>query len=300
MAFSPHQTKPAPAQGKDEGSVLRQDQAAGAKLNDTQRQRAEDDARVGALRTMNAVRMLGPVLAKVVSMGGSDEDQATRFSSLMDRTHTMAQDAVTVMGLSHAEARNQWMINVFERTFAEALARNPDEAFGREMVRALAKAAKDRSLDMPAYQDVPEEVAIMMARVQSMGPVLRAQLVFDFARPRDATIEEVVACMDEEVVKAIEQLVDPLTGNAERRTMFSVVSQEAGELMAEAWQHEATRAIAALKKKTQAERDAWKAANPQGLPIDTVMGRFRQQMGRLVKLSKQIRPSTTKKATSRK
>lgn len=299
MAFSPNATK-TPQPAKETTSVLRQDQSAGNKLNDTQRQRAEDDARVSALRTMNAVRMLGPVLGKVVAMGGSDEDQANRFSSLMDRVHEMAKDAVSVMGLNHAEDRNQWMVNVFERTFAEALARNPDEAFGREMVRALSKAAKARSLDAPAYQDVPEEVAIMMSRVQSMGPVLRAQLIFDFARPRDATIEEVMTCLDEEVVKAMEQLVDPLTGNAERRTMFSVVAQEAGELMAEAWQHEASRAIAALKKKTQAEREAWKAANPQGLPIDTVLSRFRQQMGRLVKLSKQIRPSTAKKAASRK
>ena len=298
MAFSPPfkqpaATTPTPQSGD---SVLRQEEAATAKLSETQRMRGEEDARVAALRTMNAVRMLGPVLATVAGLGGSDEDQASRFSSLMESCHAMAMDAMSVMGVAHTEDRNRWMLNVWERTFAEALAKTPEQPFGREVVRAMVTAAKGRALEMPAYQGLSEETTVMMARVQALGPVLRAQMVFDFARPRDATIEEVAECLDDEVVRAIEQLAEPLAGTAERRTLYAVLAEEAGSLLAEAWQHEAARAIAALKKKTQAERDAWKVANPQGLPIDTVLMRFRQNMTRLVKLSKQIRPTTTRKA----
>lgn len=298
MAFSPPYKQAAPARSEDgsvESSVLRQDASAAAKLSDTQRLRGEEEARVAALRTMNAVRMLGPVLGTVASLGGEDEDQARRFASLMDTSHGLAVDAMSVMGVSPLEDRNRWMLNVWERAFAEALAKTPEQPMGREMVRALVSAATSRALDMPPYQGVSDDATVMMARVQALGPVLRAQMAFDFARPRESTIEEVAKCIDEEVVKAIEHLAEPLAGTSERRTLYTVLSEEAGALMTEAWQHEAAKAIAALKKKTQAERDAWKVANPQGLPIDTVLLRFRQNMSRLVKLSKQLRPTTARK-----
>lgn len=298
MAFSPPFKQAAPAApetGSSADSVLRQDTAAASKLSDTQRVRGEEEARVAALRTMNAVRMLGPVLGTVASLGGEDEDQARRFAALMETSHTLAVDAMSVMGVSHLEDRNRWMLNVWERAFAEALAKTPEQPLGREMVRAVVSAAKSHALDMPAYQGISEDATVMMARVQALGPVLRAQMTFDFARPRDTTIEEVAKCLDEEVVKAMDQLAEPLAGASERRTLYTVLAEEAGSLMTEAWQHESAKAIAALKKKTQAERDAWKVANPQGLPIDTVLLRFRQNMSRLVKLSKQLRPSTTRK-----
>ena len=299
MAFNPSRTQAAPAlpSAKDaESSVLQSDRSAAAKLSDTQVQKAEDGARVAALRTMNAVRMLGPVLSKVAAEGGSDEDQAYRFSSLMEKTHALAVDAALVLGFSSTDDRDRWALNVLERTFADVLSKNPDEPSGRLVVRSLATAAKSRATDMPAYQDIGEDTSLTMARIQAMGPVLRAQAAFDFARPKDQTVAEVMACLDDEVVKAMEALVEPLAGAPERRTLFSVLSQEGGELMAEAWQHEAAKAIAALRKKTLAEREAWKSANPQGLPIETVLARFRQQMGRLVKLTRQLRPSTKKPA----
>lgn len=297
MAFKPpmnQERAPKPLSEKEVGSVLRPDPDAASKLSDSQRQRAGDDARVSALRTMNAVRMLSPVLAKVAAEGGSDEEQASRFSALMEKTNAMAIDAAIVLGVSPDESKHKWVLNVFERAFSEVLSKNLDEPAGRETVRALVRAAKDRGNDAPHYQNIDEEVSLTAARVQALGPVLRAQVSFDFARPREQTIEEVMKCLDEEVVSAVDMLAEPLAEAPERRTLFSVVSQEAGELMAEAWNHEAGRAIAALRKKTIAEREAWKTANPQGLPIETVLTRFRQHMGRLVKLTKQLRPSTKK------
>jgi hypothetical protein len=299
MAFTPSRPQsatPAVSSKETEKSVLHSDRSGASKLSDTQVQKAEDNARVAALRTMNAVRMLGPVLSKVAAEGGSDEDQAYRFSSLMEKTHGLAVDAALVLGFTPTDERDRWALNVLERTFADVLSKNLEEPSGRQVVRSLAAAAKSRATDIPIYQDIGEDVSLTMARIQAMGPVLRAQAAFDFARPKDQTIAEVLGCLDDEVVKAMEALVEPLAGAPERRTLFSVLSQEGGELMAEAWHHEAAKAIAALRKKTLAEREAWKKANPQGLPIETVLARFRQQMGRLVKLTRQLRPSTKKPA----
>ena len=296
MGFSSSVVNATPPAAADGQSVLRPSAQAASKLSDTQRQRGEDGARVAALRTMNAVRMLAPVLARVAAEGGSDEDQAHRFASAMAQAHALAVDAALVLGFDSAAEGDRWAVNVLERTFAQALSGNLSNPPGREVVRALATSARKGATDMPPYQDLPEDTALTMARIQAMGPVLRAQLAFDFARPRDTTIAEVLTCLDEEVVKGVDALAEPLAGAAERRTLFSVLAQEGGEFMAEAWQHEAAKAITALRKKSQAERDAWKVANPQGLPIETVLARFRQHMTRLTKLTKQLRPATARPA----
>lgn len=297
MAFKPKQeasSAPAvpPAASALQGA-LRQDSSAVSSMSETKRQRAENDARVQSLRVMNAARMLGPVLNQVVSEGGSDEDQAQRFASLITRANKMAVDAALLLGFTPTSDRDKWAVNVLERTFSEALATPASAAAtdsGRAVVRAVVDAAKARALDVPEYEDINEDAAITIARIQSLGPVLRAQSKFDFARPRETTITEVATCMDEEVVKLMTILVPPATGAPERRTVYTVLSQEAGRFMEEAWLHEAAKAIAALRKRTVQEREAWKAANPQGLPIETVLARFRAQMARMGKLVKQLRP----------
>ena len=301
MAFRPSiLITPPAATHEGAASVLHQEVGAANGLSETQRVKGEENSRVSAIRTMNALRMLGPVLARVASDGGSDADQAYRFTSVMERSHVLAVDAAQSMGFSTTEERDRWALNVLERTFAEVLSKSPENGPGPNVIRALVAAARSRAVDVPPYKDSSEAGMLAMARVQAMGPVLREQAIFDFARPRDTTIEEVMTCLDAEVVMAMEMLVDPLAGSSERRTMFGVLSQEAGEMMSEAWRHEASKAITALRKKPQVEREAWKIANPQGLPIETVLTRFRQHMARLAKLSKQLRPSAKKPATPKK
>lgn len=294
MAFRPASSQPQSTDLQAASSVLRPDPGALDKLSDTQADRAIHDARSAALRVMNAIRMLGPLLTQSMKVGGDEKDQALSFTQMMKSAHDLAVDAALQLGLSITEERDRWALNVLERTFSEVIAQSGNRVPTHETISALVQAAKERALEVPNFVETNEENTLTLSRIQALGPLLRAQMGFDFGRPRDSTIQELLRVLDEEVVKGVEYLADPVAGAAERRTLFSVLSQEASELLTEAWQHEGQKAMNALRQKSKPEIEAWRKANPQGLPIETVFNRFRQNMARLIKLTKQIRPNSQK------
>ena len=91
----------------------------------------------------------------------------------------------------------------------------------------------------------------------------------------------------EEVMESMQELLSPVAAASERRTMFGLLCQEAGRVMASSWDHEAAQARQVLSKKTRQQVDAWAAANPAGLPIKSVATRFSAFMKRLRRLSRQ-------------
>lgn len=251
---------------------------------------AQDQARSATLKTINAWRTLAPIALHAVAAGGTDRDQSTRFAETMGLLNVAACAAVRELGLDPLDEKNRWSINVIERSLAGAV--DGGRVPGEELARSIGQAASRRGADWPAWVDHDEPTTVSLALLKALAPVARAQDVFDFYRPRDADLDRARDAIIEETVRAMESLADPLAAEGPRRTLFLAIAEEAGEGLASAWRRETTRARDALMQKSQAELKAWRAANPNGLPVESVFQLFHQHMHRLVALARHPKAST--------
>lgn len=284
-------TPPAPAPAGIEGA-LAPDPVRSAELEargPAAVEAAGAAAHVQSLRTMNAVRTLAPILAAAVAGGGDDREQAARFARLLAQSTELATQTLQALGYAPEAERNRWMINVLERGFAEVVATGVE--IGASLPALLAQALPERASDMLGTQELGPDAAMAAALVQGLLPVIAAQQQFDFFRNRDADLPALRELLLDEVAKTMEVLLPPMTGASERRTMLALLCQEGGRALADAWLREAERAREALSRKTRVEVSAWRNANPQGFPIDTVHARFREAMHRIRVLAK---PASTR------
>lgn len=250
---------------------------------------ARASARVQALRTMNAVRTLSPILALACAADGLDnKQQAKLFIGMLNRSTQLAERAAARLGLDPKSDR--WAVNTLERGFAQVLAANQkvSDDLADVMADRLPAHAFDVGERAPGISEMHEDAVVGVSLLQAMMPVAAAQQKFSFLRTdRDKDLVEMKTLLVEEVMESMQVLLSPIASAFERKTMFGLLCQEAGRVMASSWDHEAELARQVLSKKTRAQVEAWKAANPSGLPIKSVGTRFSSFMKRLRRLSRQ-------------
>lgn len=250
---------------------------------------ARASARVQALRTMNAVRTISPILALACAADGLDnKQQAKLFISMLNRSTQLAERAASRLGFDPKADR--WAVNTLERGFALVLAANQD--IPDDLADVLAEALPDHAFDVPdrapGISEMQDDAVVGISLLQAMAPVAASQQKFGFLRPdRDKDLREMRALLVDEVMESMQELLSPVASASERKTMFGLLCQEAGRVLASSWDHEAELARQVLSKKTRAQVEAWKTANPAGLPIKSVSTRFSGFMKRLRRLSRQ-------------
>lgn len=248
------------------------------------------DARERAVRSMNAARLLAPALRAAAAEGGDDRVQAARFVEILERANANALHATQVWGLDAQLVKNRWAMNSLERVFVEALAAVPPAKDDPALVEALVEAADVRQCRKEFWEELSEPTGIHASLLKGLIPVWQAQRQFDFLRPQDAALRECAQRLLDTAGQAVVHLVSPLTPASERRTLFGIFLEEGGVILAEAWRERAQHAQSAMAGRSAQALAAWRKANPEGLPMDSVWTTFRQQMARLVKLAGSSRP----------
>jgi hypothetical protein len=292
MAFSPsQQTRKAagPAPSPEKLPALQPDPIRLAEIEKrgpALMEHAEQAARTQLLRTMNAVRTLAPIMAAAVAQGGNDRDQAVRFSQMLAKSSELATASATALGVDTSAPKNRWILNVLERGFSEVVAADPTHSPALSLATALAQSLPLQAVELPGIIDLGEQSMIRVSLFQGLLPLVTAQQEFDFGRNKELDLTAARDLLFAEVSSTLEFLADPLAPSPERRTMFSLLCQEAGRALADAWRQEALKAKDVLAKKSAADILAWRTANPQGFPIESVYARFRQAMHRIRVLSK--------------
>lgn len=265
---------------------------------------AQEDARTKALRVMNAVRTLGPAIGAALALGGEDEQQAQRFVETMGLAHTLALDAAQALDLDPTLNKNRWALNMLERVFVEGLTasmvqgRGPGHP-GTSLAAIVMKAALDRAMDKPEYHPLPAHLNVSLSLMQAMSPVMFEQQAFDFYRDRDEDLRSLAGLLMEKAGEGVLELVDPLTREEDRATVFQVLVDEGGKALAGCWKLEATKLHATLQQKSQVEIDKLLSSRPNGFPLDNVLEQFEQQFRRLKILAgQQVHPKAKAKPRS--
>lgn len=238
------------------------------------------------LRTLNALRVIAPALRQAVNQGETEEAQSALFVKTLGAAREFAEEVAQTMDLDPSQERNRWAVGMLERAYMEAGEGQP-LAWGKALQKVSLQAAEERGQEsqVPAFLD--DQNAALLALVRALPPVIRAQAEFNYFRP-DA--QQDLLQMGQLIVDVATQLtlrtVDPLTPSHDRQVLFVALVEEGGRVLADSWNHLAKVAQRMARGRTQAEMESWRRAKPEGLPLEQVEARFRQQMATLGQLLK--------------
>jgi hypothetical protein len=252
----------------------------------------EQLARSHALRTLNGLRVIAPVLRQAFESASTPEKQAANFTISMNRARAFALQGCQYLDLDSTLDKNRWAVAMFERAFIVAFAEGDvPENVAEALFKSALAQADPRGQDSIVPDRKEDSTVVRQALIAGLSQVVCEQARFGFFRP-DAGAD--IQLLGQLLVDSAEQVLDahvlPMTADLERQSMLAALIEEGGRLMAQAWRLEAVKAQASMKSRTKDQMQRWATVNPHGLPLDHVMLSFRQQMAVLSKLMKVPRP----------
>jgi len=261
-------------------------------------ERKEDEARRKTLRTLNALRVVGPLIAAVMERPGplaSDEEINAAFRELVSSTSAFSERVAGKMGVDPADPKNFWVRNVLERVFSEALKEQWSKRKSASLdalegpINALLQmewSTGDRQFD-----SLSPDLAVKAALIRAGAPILmKAQTGFDFFRNMDKEIEPIMQRLMGAAAKATLDLSDDAASERDRASLFSVLIAEAGTLYATSWWMLGKKAVEDLERVSDAELKSILKEYPDGLPLEKVNSAFDKNFNRLVSVANKLVP----------
>jgi hypothetical protein len=249
------------------------------------------DARLRSARWVHSLRSLAPSLRRAWTEDLNPEQQAAAFQQQIQSAQDLAQawaDKLAVEGPEHA-----WFVQGVQAALLEAdadlqLWQTHGLAWSRLIDQATASLA-------PVFRPsltLSESLAVHMALLRGLAPVVAAQQRYDFARgpSRDADMMMAAEWLVSQSALHLERWADASLGAEERRTILGTLVEEGGRLLAHAWEHAAIRAQVVLRSKSAREIEVWRRAHPEGFPLDPVFQSAQEAFDRLVRLVQAIQP----------
>jgi hypothetical protein len=245
----------------------------------------EESARIRAMKQINAARIVAPALRAAISGEMEDDARVALFMSITQRSRLCAEGVLKVLGYDPSDRFQRWIVNGMERATVNLCVSGdvPSPA----LLTAFANAIDSRRDQKQPWAEFSQDTACALALARALAPVLAAQERFDFFRDKEADLERIRSSLLRTAAIGVQEACDPLTRTAERQTVFAVFIEEGGQMLADLWSRDTQRAQRAMQQQTKAQVEAWRKANPNGFPLETLFAAFEQQMARLIRLSKQ-------------
>lgn len=286
-----------------DNSLFKQDQEQLVKVfdrNPDSREKYEAEARIDAIRTMNAMRTIAPIIAVACEFEGNDKEQSEKFVELMQESNRLAQLAVIKIGIPESEwenKENRWLFNTLERVFAETVAKskNPQE-IGERMVNAVLKWSSDNTIEKRPSPSESYPARFEISVLKALSRIVQEQEKFNFLRKdKDADLSLILNKIIQSVSDWLPELFKPLMVPEDRFSLMEVWIEESGKAFASAWSAEAKLAQEAMKNRTKEQIEAFKKARPEGIDLQGVFKRHDEIMMRLLKIVKLPRKTVNKR-----
>ena len=263
-------------------------------------ERAFDEARRKTLRTLNAIKIVAPVLSAVIEKhgaGGSEEESIATFKRLISQSSEMSEFVIKELGEDPHLPANFWLRNMLERTFCEVLKdqhqRGKDTGL-RSMEPVLREIAKMEWAGADGAQEfetwAPDTV-VRASLLRASAPIMIKAAGFDFFRVDfGKDLEAIMRRLMGAASRATLAMADASSGEKEKASLFAVLIGEAGALYASAWHVCGKQMVANLSSLNDKELTELLSKNPEGLPLEKIDEAFERNFSRLVALSTKLVP----------
>ena len=260
----------------------------------------EDEAKIKTLQTLNTLRMLSPVINKAMLQSEDQQEQATFFTELMKHSRYLSFKTGVILGADNKDKKDRWMFNVLDRVFAESLSTPFDSIENIEdkvvkLAHAIVNVAEEGLSEKKEFIVFDKDVAIKIALMKAMTPVMIQQEKFSFRRNIDDDIVNMSELIFNSTVKSLLELVDPFAKESERVVLFQILADISGNALSSFWEMVANEFKEELKQKSVAEIQFLENAHPNGYSLTKVLEKHESFMRRLVGLTKTLKLPAKKK-----
>lgn len=280
-----------------------------ASLDPAKAEKVSDEARKKTLRTLNAIKIISPVLSAVVERhgaSGSEDESLSTFRRLVSQASEMSELMIRELGEDPEAPGSFWLRNMLERTFCEILRDQVQR--GKEgslkslqpVLREVAKMQWASAEGAAEFETWGTDTTVRAALMKATAPVMIKAAVFDFFRADlAADMEDVMRVLMGAASRATLSIVDSAASEREKASLFAVLVGEAGLLYASAWNVCGKQVVGNLSGLNDKELKELLAQSPSGLPLDKVNAMFEKSFSRLVALSVKLVPQKPGKIESR-
>jgi len=266
------------------------------------------DVRKKTLRTLNAIKIVAPILSTlVVKSSNGEEDSVGLFKRLVGQSSEMSELVVRQLGEDPLRPENFWLRNMLERVFCEVLRDQVlrGDVGSLKSVEPVVRAIGEMdwasvSEESGVYESWSTDATVKIALIRAAAPILAKSSSFNFFRTNmDEDLEDILKLLMGSAGKATDSMVDHHAGEKERASLFSVLVVEAGGLYSSAWHACGKQVVATLSNLSDKQLQVLLRDNPSGLPLDAVNEMFEKNFARLVYLSSKLVPQKAGKIDAR-
>lgn len=260
----------------------------------------EDEAKIKTLQTLNTLRMLAPVINKAMLQSEDQQEQATFFTELMKHSRYLSFKTGVILGADNKDKKDRWMFNVLDRLFAESLP-SPFESIEDiedkvvKLAHVIVNIAEDGLSEKKEFIVFDKDVAIKIALMKAMTPVMIQQEKFNFRRNMDDDIINMSELIFNSTVKSLLELVDPFAKESERVVLFQILADISGSALSSFWEMVANEFKEELKQKSITEIQFLENAHPNGYSLTKILEKHESFMRRLIGLTKTLKLPAKKK-----
>jgi hypothetical protein len=251
-----------------------------------------DRAIVDVRRCMNAMKTVATALKCVESLNLTESgEQAKAFHGLLQGAAHAARAILARLGHDPDDRNNRWMLNMIERQLIGSV--GPTGLVDQNVADQVAAAVMERIDDDPIRnQTVYDRSEIVdLAIFRGLALLRRAQEEFDFGRAKFAG-SDLATARDLAIQSALHlmgEFTPELLPAADRATFLALLLDQTFLTLEAAWRIQAARAREAQTGASEAQLNAWRAANPNGFPLDPVWTQFERTLARLARLTSEAR-----------
>lgn len=251
------------------------------------------------LKTLNALKIVSPIIAALMQRPGVDapnEEMSSSFRKLIQETSDISAKFCERLEVDPEKQKNYWIRNVLEKHFAKLfkeqwVTKGDIDVKSLEVFIDEVIKISDRFEEKTEFTDFDEITTVRLGMVKAMTKVLNeAQTNFNLYRNLEEDIEPIMEKLYNLSVSTVDKLADDYAQPKDKAKLFDMVIQEAGELYAGSWRAEAKRTQEIIKNtpKEKLEKVLEKYKSNGGLPLDKVNHDFDKYFNKMVVITEKL------------
>lgn len=262
-----------------------------------QRQTAQNQAKNKTLKTLNAIKIVSPILEALIINPGKEGDVSENFKSLVSTTSALSAEICQKLEINPEEEKNYWIRNSFERVFAEIIKQQwitHNHCELKEIQAFLDAIIENSNLVESEFQSLGISIDndIKMSLVRSTIPLIsEIKSGFDLNRNLHDDLDGIMTLIFETAKEGLTKIVDENADSKQKANLLKMLIQEATNLYKASWKSYGLFTQNYLSNAPENKKKQLKEKYAKGFPLTQLEAEFKTNFDRLILITQRIIPN---------
>lgn len=266
-------------------------------LDQSQRLSAQNAAKNKTVKTLNAIKIISPILEALTIYPGEQGQELDSFKQLITATSGLSVSICKKLEIDPEDEKNYWIRNSFERVFSEILKeqwihnKTLDTTKIESMFDTIIEnndfvQSEFQSLGITIDQDVQmclAKSAIVLIEQMKSG--------FNLNRKIEKDLEPIMNLIFNTAKDAFNQIVDANAEPKQKANLLKMLIQEATNLYKTSWKAYAIFAKDFLDNSSTEKKATLTKKYANGFPLTQIDKEFKENFDKLILITQKIVPN---------